>query len=264
MAPPTIGDILSRVIQRQAPLRTIQSVRPRSITARYLALFMWTLMSSSSSQTRWRRTEVSPKASGFLKKPAMTTQKKRNQMLIFSPSCAGLTRVSTWISGSGPRLSGLNLELALSPLPSSSGLTRGSTCQGREAVGIGDFHPFPPPQEHRAVDPRVKPEDDVFGDGGGGAGAPPSERSVLELHHRLSAGQDGRQARAGFRQHAVEEEAGGADLGLVEAVVIPGRAGERQSELHHAGPHIGRRHQAEQLEIVVGSGARFVRLGQAD
>src|SRR5579859_4928808 len=160
MAPPTIGDILSRVIQRQAPLRTIQSVRPRSITARYLALFMWTLMSSSSSQTRWRRTEVSPKASGFLKKPAMTTQKKRNQMLIFSPSCAGLTRVSTWISGSGPRLSGLNLELALSPLPSSSGLTRGSTCQGREAVGIGDFHPFPPPQEHRAVDPRVKPEDD--------------------------------------------------------------------------------------------------------
>jgi len=39
-------------------------------------------------------------------------------------------------------------------------LTRGSTCQGREAVGIGDFHPFPPPQEHRAVDPRVKPEDD--------------------------------------------------------------------------------------------------------
>src|SRR5579859_2754160 len=45
----------------------------------------------------------------------------------------------------------------VSPLPSSSGLTRGSTCQGREAVGIGDYHPSPPPQEHRAVDPRVKP-----------------------------------------------------------------------------------------------------------
>src|SRR5579859_2303905 len=61
-------------------------------------------------------------------------------------------------------LSGFTVELALSPLPSSSGLTRGSTCQGREAAGIGDFHPFPPPQEHCAVDPRVKPEDDDRGE----------------------------------------------------------------------------------------------------
>src|SRR5579859_3294928 len=81
MAPPTTGDIFSWIIRRQPPERTIQSVRPRSITARYLALFIWILMSSSSSHTRCGRIETSSSVSDFLKKPLTITQKKRSQML---------------------------------------------------------------------------------------------------------------------------------------------------------------------------------------
>jgi len=77
-----------------------------------------------------------------------------------------------------------------------------------------------------------------------------SQRRVIELHHAATSSHDGCKQAAGLRQQALHKEAGGAELRPVEAVAVGASFHLRQRHLGGTRPHVGKRGQAEEPQVV--------------
>jgi len=77
-----------------------------------------------------------------------------------------------------------------------------------------------------------------------------SQRRVVELHHAPASSHDGRKQAAGLRQQALHDEAGRAELRLVETVAVGAILHLRQRHRCGARPHGGERGQAEEAQVV--------------
>ncbi len=76
------------------------------------------------------------------------------------------------------------------------------------------------------------------------------ECGFLERHHRLLAGQDGREQTSRLRKQAVHKKAPSRKLCGVKPALVFGVLCQRQ--LSHACPKKGQRHQGEQAQVVGG------------
>jgi hypothetical protein len=83
------------------------------------------------------------------------------------------------------------------------------------------------------------------------------------IHRARGARLDAGEVRAGLRQHALDEETAGDELGGHALARAGGSGGElRPGGLRHAGPHVAERDQAEEMHVVGRAGARVIGLGE--